>query len=80
MTGLTGTNPFETDTKQMQFLKEAVPRATRIAFLSNPADATSIPAVKAVKEAVQTLGVELQVVAAPAPEEFGPAFRTLTRA
>jgi ABC-type uncharacterized transport system substrate-binding protein len=80
VTELTGTNPFETDTKQMQLLKEAVPRARRIAFLWNPANATSIPAVKAVKEAAQTLGVELQVVSARAPEEFEPAFRTLTQA
>ena len=80
VTGLTGTLPFETYSKQMQFLKEVVPNARRIAFLWNPANAPSIPAVKAVKEAAQTLGVELQVVAARAPEEFEPAFRTLTQA
>ena len=80
VTGVTGTNPFETYTKQIQFLKEAVPRAKRIAFLWNPANATSIPAVKAVKDSAQTLGVELQVFGARPPEEFEPAFRTLTQA
>jgi putative ABC transport system substrate-binding protein len=80
VTGLTGTLAFETYTKQLQLLKEAVPRARRIAFLWNPANPAALPAIKVVKETAQKLGVELQVVDARAPEEFEPAFRTLTQA
>jgi putative ABC transport system substrate-binding protein len=80
VTGFTGTLPFETYTKQLQLLRETVPRARRIALLWNPANPTSLPGVKTVKEAAQSLGVELQVVSARAPEEFEPVFQTLTQA
>jgi ABC-type uncharacterized transport system substrate-binding protein len=80
VTGFTGVPPFETYAKQLQVLKEAVPAARRIAFLKNPANAAVLPAVKIVKEAARTLGVELQVVDARAPEEFEPAFRAMAQA
>jgi putative ABC transport system substrate-binding protein len=80
VTGLTGSPAFETYSKQLQLLKEAVPRARRIAFLWNPANPAALPAIKVVKETAQKLGVELQVVDARVPEEFEPAFRTLTQA
>ena len=80
VTGLTGVLPFETYSKQMQLLKEAVPHARRIAFLRNPANPASLPSLKVVKETAQTLGVELQLVDARAPEEFEPAFRAMARA
>jgi len=79
VTGFTGTT-FETFAKQLQLLKEAVPRARRIAFLRNPANPAAVPGVKTVKEAARTLGVELQVVDARAPEEFEPAFRAMVQA
>ena len=80
VTGLTGALDFEVYAKQLQFLKEAVPRARRITFLRNPANPASLPVVKTVTEAARSLGVELQVVGARAPEEFEPAFRAMTQA
>jgi ABC-type uncharacterized transport system substrate-binding protein len=80
VTGFTGTLPFETYAKQLQLLKEAVPRARRIAFLRNPNNPASLPGAKIVTEAARSLGVELQVVGARAPEEFEPAFRAMTQA
>ena len=80
VTGFTGTLPFETFAKHLQLLKEAVPTARRIAFLRNPVNQAALPAVKIVTQAARTLGVELQVVDARAPEEFEPAFRAMVQA
>ena len=82
VTGLTLTPTREIFAKQLQLLKEAVPRARRIAFLWNPANPTTTgpPAVKIVEEAARSLGVEAQVVGAREPEEFEPAFRAMTQA
>ena len=82
VTGLTLTPTREIFAKQLQLLKEAVPRARRIVFLWNPANPTTTgpPAVKIVGEAARSLGVELPVVGAQAPQEFEPAFRAMTQA
>jgi len=80
VTGLTITPTLETYAKQLQLLKEAVPRAKRIGFLWNPANPTAPPVVRTVEEAARSLGVELQAVGARAPEEFEPAFRAITQA
>jgi putative ABC transport system substrate-binding protein len=80
VTGFTGSLSFEAYAKQLQLLTEAVPHARRIALLWNPANPAARPAVKAIKEAAQKLGVELQVISVRGPEEFEPAFRTMTQA
>lgn len=79
VTGLTLTPTSEIWAKQLQLLREAVPSARRIAFLWSPANVAALPAVKAVEEAAPSLGVELQVVGARAPEELEPAFRAMTQ-
>ncbi len=80
VTGVTGVPPWESSGKQLQLLKEAVPRAQRIAFLRDPGNSVALPAVKIVTEAARSLGVELQVVGARGPEQFEPAFRAMTQA
>jgi putative ABC transport system substrate-binding protein len=80
VTGITGSLTWATYAKQLQLLKEAVPRARRIALLWNPANRAALPGVEAVKEGARTLGIELQIVAAQAPEEFEPAFQAMIRA
>lgn len=80
VTGVTGVPPLESTAKQLQLLKEAVPRAQRIAFLRDPANPHSLPTVKIVTEAARSLGVEIQVVGARGPDEFEPALRTVTQA
>src|SRR5262249_53483287 len=54
------------------------PGARRIAFLWSPANVAAPPGVKTAEEAARSLGIELQVVGARAPEEFEPAFRMMT--
>ena len=79
VTGFIGTLPFETYSKQLQLLKEAIAHARRIVLLRNPANSASLPGVKAAEQAARSLGVALRVVGARAPEEFEPAFATMTR-
>ena len=80
VTGLTFVPTREMYAKQLQLVKEAVPRARRIAVLRNPANPAGPPSVRAVEQAARSLGVELQVVGARTPEEFEPAFRAMTQA
>lgn len=70
----------EIHAKQLQLLKEAAPRAQRIALLWNPANRTAATIVRTVEDAARSLGIELQVAGARAPEEFEPAFRAMTQA
>src|SRR5262249_8128037 len=50
--------------KELEILEEAVPQATRIGVLWNPTTPSHPPAVQAVKDAAEKLGVTLQMVPA----------------
>jgi putative ABC transport system substrate-binding protein len=81
VTGLAYIPTLEIYAKQLQLLKETVPRAQRIAVLWNPANPAAAPIVRTVEDAARALGVpELRVSGARAPEEFEPAFRAMTQA
>jgi len=80
VTGLTMTPTWEIYAKQLELLKEAIPRAKRIAFLWSPANRAAPPAVRIVEDGARSLGLDLQVVGARAPEELERAFRTMTEA
>lgn len=71
---------LETFAKQLQLLKEAVPRARSFALLMNPAHPGALLLVNALTEAAKTLGIDLQVIEARAPEAFEPAFRRMAQA
>ena len=79
VTGTTFTPSGEIFAKQLQILKEAVPRVTRVAFLVHPSDATFAPQVKEVERAARSLGLRLQRLEAQRPEEFDEAFAAMTR-
>ena len=80
VTGLTLTPTWAIYGKQLQLLKETVPTAKRIAFLWSPANVAAPPGVKTVEEAARSLGVELHIVGARAPDDFEQAFRTMVGA
>jgi putative ABC transport system substrate-binding protein len=80
VTGLAITPTWELYAKQLELLKAAVPRATRIALLWNPANPVALPGVRTVEKAARALGIELQVIGAQTPEEFEPAFRMMIQA
>jgi putative tryptophan/tyrosine transport system substrate-binding protein len=66
--------------KQVELLKEAVPGATRVAVLWNPADSSIAPQVKEVLEAAaRSRHIRLLHVEARGPEEFDNAFAVMAR-
>jgi ABC-type uncharacterized transport system substrate-binding protein len=65
--------------KQMELLKEVVPKLRRLAILSNPDNPSHGLALKAVTAAAGSLGVELQLLKARGPEEIDGAFAAMTR-
>ena len=79
VTGTTSTPSSEIFGKQLQILKEAVPRATRVALLVNPVDLAFGSQVREVETAGQSIGIRIQRVEAHGPEEFERAFAAMTR-
>src|SRR5262249_3239092 len=81
VTGLTYTPSLETVTKQLEFLKEAIPQASRVAVLWNPARyfTTRKLILRHLQAAAPALGRELHVVEARGPEDFESAFTSIVR-
>jgi putative ABC transport system substrate-binding protein len=79
VTGTTYTPGTDIFGKQLQILREAVPSASRVALLGNPADPSFGPAVKEVVTSARALHLQLQHVDARGPEEFEGAFAAMTR-
>jgi putative tryptophan/tyrosine transport system substrate-binding protein len=65
--------------KQLQLLKETIPRAVRVAILWNPADASFAIQMQEVETAARSLGIRLQHVQARGPDEFEGAFAVMAR-
>ena len=79
ITGTTFTSGPEIYGKQLQLLKSAVPNASRIAVLWNPADASFAIQGKEVEAAARTLKIRLQTVEERGPEDFETAFAAMAR-
>ena len=65
--------------KNLQLLKEAIPKVRRVAILSNPANPLHAPVVNNVKAAAQSLGVSLQLLEARGPNDFEGAFAAMSK-
>jgi putative ABC transport system substrate-binding protein len=78
VTGVSMVTP-ELRVKQLQLLKEAVPRLTNVAVLSNPTIPSHARDVRELEVAAQSLKVRLQIAEARAPNEFSEAFAMMTR-
>jgi putative ABC transport system substrate-binding protein len=63
--------------KELEMMKEAVPRATRIGVLWNPTTPSHERALKAIEAAGEKLGVELRMVPAQTLEDFEGAFSNM---
>ncbi len=77
-TGLSAVTP-EVISKQLQLLKEAVPRVSRVVILSIPGNLALAHSVKEAQGAARTLGLTLQPRNVRSPDELGPAFDAMTR-
>ena len=78
VTGLSTLAP-EIIKKQLQLLKEAVPRVSRVAILSIPGNLALVQSVKEAQGAAQTLGLTIQVHEVRAIDELGSAFDAMKR-
>src|SRR5262249_10550291 len=65
--------------KELQLLKEVVPKRQRFAVLSNPANPSHALAIDSVKAAARSLGVSLQLLEVRAPSEFDSAFAAMVK-
>jgi putative ABC transport system substrate-binding protein len=79
VTGTTFTPDSAIFGKQLEILKEAVPRASRVAVLWNPTDASFVPQADPVEAAARSLRLRLQPVEARGPEQFEGAFSAMAR-
>jgi putative ABC transport system substrate-binding protein len=81
ITGLTFIGP-ELVPKRLALLKEALPTASEVVALWQPGAFSEHTMTKMMKEteaAAQTLGLHLQLVAVPGPDELERAFSTIAR-
>jgi putative tryptophan/tyrosine transport system substrate-binding protein len=79
---LTGINLFsgELAAKRLEFLREMVPGAARIALLVNPANVlTTETTLRDVQSAAGAMGLQIQVLNASTIREINAAFATLVR-
>jgi putative ABC transport system substrate-binding protein len=65
--------------KQLEMLKEVVPKVSRVALLWNPANPASASQLREAEAAARALGVRLQTLEARAPQEIDSAFVAMTR-
>jgi putative ABC transport system substrate-binding protein len=65
--------------KQLQILKDAIPRASRFAILANPAEPGFAIQLNEVETAARSLGIRLQHVEVRGPEELDSAFAAMAR-
>jgi putative ABC transport system substrate-binding protein len=78
---VTGLSMMATDLvgKQLEALKEIVPKTSRVALLRNPDNPGSAAQLRAAEVAARALGVRLQSLEARAPKEIDTAFAAMTR-
>jgi putative ABC transport system substrate-binding protein len=79
ITGLTSDPSPEFHGKRLELLKEAVPRATRVALLWNPVPPSAKTYRKIVEDAAIKLGMTVQVVEVRGRDELEDAFATIAR-
>jgi putative ABC transport system substrate-binding protein len=77
VTGITDQSA-DLSAKRLEFLKEAVPRATRIAVLWNAADRGMTLRYQQVERAAQLLHVTIQPLGVREPDDFDVAFSAMT--
>jgi putative ABC transport system substrate-binding protein len=78
VTGLTDES-VQLSAKRMELLKEAVPKAARIAVLWNTNDQGMTLRYREIEKAARILQVEVQALSVREPEDFAVAFSTMTR-
>jgi ABC-type uncharacterized transport system substrate-binding protein len=78
-TGLTFVVGYELAGKRLALLREAVPKASRVAVLANPANYSTPPTLRETEATARALGLQLQVFEVRAPGELESAFEAMQR-
>jgi putative ABC transport system substrate-binding protein len=76
ITGLAGMNP-EVVGKQLELLKEVVPKISRVAVLQNPSNHGHPFVLRQAEGAARALGLQLHIVSAGSPAEIDAAFAAM---
>lgn len=76
LTGLSLQSP-DAAGKRLQLVKQLVPKARRIGFLTNPMNAGSAPILREIQSAAEKIGIDLDVIEARSPAEIDDAFAAL---
>jgi len=79
ITGSSYSVGLEIIAKQLELLKEAVPKVRRVAILSNPTNPAHPLWMSEIKDAGRSLGVQLQFPEAQGPTEFDGAFAAMAK-
>jgi putative ABC transport system substrate-binding protein len=79
VTGTSSAAGVEFSAKQLQVLKEAVPQATRMAYLHNPDDASEKSQAAILDSAGRSLGLRLRPLLARGPDDLESAFASMSR-
>jgi putative tryptophan/tyrosine transport system substrate-binding protein len=78
ITGLSNMAPDVTG-KQLEMLKQIVPKASVVAVLWNPGNPGNAPQLRAAEAAGKTLGIRLQSLEARTPDDLAPAFAAMAK-
>jgi putative ABC transport system substrate-binding protein len=78
ITGLSALSP-ELSGKQIELLKEIIPKVSRVAVLGNSNEPANPKTLKEIELAAGVLGVQVQSFDVRGPNEIEPAFRDATR-
>jgi ABC-type uncharacterized transport system substrate-binding protein len=78
VTGLSALGP-ELSGKQIELLKEAIPKASRVAVLTNPSGLNWKLNIKEMEPAARSLGVQLQVLEVRGRDDLDRAFQSAKR-
>ena len=65
--------------KQLELLKELIPRVSSVTILWNPTNPGHSRALEEARIAARSLGIKLQISGARGPDEFEGAFAAMTR-
>jgi len=65
--------------KQLQILKEVVPKVSRVAVLGNPANTGNAPQLRSAQDAAHAFKLRLQTLEARDPHEIDSAFAAMTK-
>jgi putative ABC transport system substrate-binding protein len=76
LTGLS-TMGSEVVGKQLELLKELLPKASRVAVLQNPSNVSAPAVLREAEGAARTLAVQLHIVHASTPDEIDAAFAAI---